>query len=172
VSEVTELWNLDQYLFLKIYFLFNSKLNGRKLGFNTPFSFYCCEPFRIEFLLRLIQIVNSRLCHAHNHTYTILSLSNLLCGINWHLGSDICASIMQFEISLKQDCTADFGSMTSQLADDLMIPFMSGELVNAFADEIIMTIQITVKRKHTIATLWTLHKVNLNAVSVILKNVG
>jgi len=27
---------LDQNSFSKIYFLFNSKLNGQKLGFNTP----------------------------------------------------------------------------------------------------------------------------------------
>jgi len=38
VSEVTELWNLDQTLFQKINFFFNLKLNGRKLGFNTPLS--------------------------------------------------------------------------------------------------------------------------------------
>jgi len=30
---------IDQNLFKKNYFLFNLKLNGRKLGFNTPLSF-------------------------------------------------------------------------------------------------------------------------------------
>jgi len=29
---------MDQNLFQKIYFFFNLKLNGRKLGFNTPLS--------------------------------------------------------------------------------------------------------------------------------------
>jgi len=38
VSEVTELWNLDQNLFQKIKFFLSSKLNGRKSGFNTPLS--------------------------------------------------------------------------------------------------------------------------------------
>jgi len=44
ISSVSELqfprsqYSLDQNSFHKIYFLFNSKLNGQKLRFNTPLS--------------------------------------------------------------------------------------------------------------------------------------
>jgi len=38
VSEVTELRNLDQNSFLKIYFLFNSKLNGQKLDLRCSLA--------------------------------------------------------------------------------------------------------------------------------------
>jgi len=38
ISEVVELWNLDQNYFQSIYSLFNSKLNGQKLEFNSPLN--------------------------------------------------------------------------------------------------------------------------------------